>query len=67
MGRVKTQPFRRVVEAGNLERTIDELTGEVNAFLATLIATDVLKVDEFIGPIRDYVYVVITVVYLTQE
>jgi hypothetical protein len=66
MGRVQTRPFRRVVEPGNLERTIDELTIEVNAFLATLVATDVLKVDEFVGPIRDRMYVVFSVVYLTE-
>lgn len=64
MGQICIRPFNRVCEPGNLERTVDELTGEVNTFLATLAPSDVLKVDQSIRQVRNKVVVSYLIVFL---
>lgn len=66
MGPVQTRSFHRVVEPGNLEQTVNELTAEANTFLLTLLPTNVLKVDEQIVAVRDRVFVGVVVVFLEE-
>jgi len=52
---IQKRVFARVVEAGNLEPAIAEVTSEVNAFLSTFaLASRVLDVRMHTGPASKY-------------
>lgn len=58
--------FHRVVVSGNYQTAVDEVTAEVNAFLATLVPTAVLEIRYAANPAASQVFYAAHVIFLQE-